>query len=386
MVLLGAGASAEAGIPTTFSMTEQLVTAIDESRYAGHPLSAALHFVCGALLAYDAADGQNPFQGLDVERVFAAIELVAERQSLEVSPFVASWHPAVDAFDNRPQPVPGLFDSQLQDAVLGSESFNSAGKLIANLVKSLTDAAPTGEVYRELATVMLSELRKLIATTPKEASYLSPLIALANGNRSLTIATLNYDVAIEQTSEQAGVACSTGIVEWITAGKWSWPRTGIRLLKLHGSIDWVWERQEHRDGHLPLDAIRITEDAVNETNPPALVFGQRGKLRAEGPFLSLLGEFERHLSDARHLLVIGYSFRDNHVNELIRRWTSEDITRMITVVDPNWPESFRGGSPEDFRQRMDSYLLPPHWDEEQFAPRLEIRREPCSEALEKLAS
>lgn len=81
VVLLGAGASAEAGIPTTFAMTQRLVESINK-RVQIQPLLSTLHFVCGALLAYDAASGKNPFTGLDVERVFAAVELLAERNVL----------------------------------------------------------------------------------------------------------------------------------------------------------------------------------------------------------------------------------------------------------------------------------------------------------------
>jgi hypothetical protein len=47
--------------------------------------------VCGVLLADEGARGESPFAGLDVERVFAAVELLAERDSLEASPFVAAW-------------------------------------------------------------------------------------------------------------------------------------------------------------------------------------------------------------------------------------------------------------------------------------------------------
>ena len=80
-------------------------------------------------------------------------------------------------------------------------------------------------------------------------------------------------------------------------------------------------------------------DGDEGTGRPAVIFGQRGKLRAEGPFLSLLAEFERQLSNAGRLVVIGYSFRDDHVNEIIRRWTADDIARQITVVDPDWDSS-----------------------------------------------
>jgi hypothetical protein len=101
VVLLGAGASQEAGIPMSVAMTSQLVNRIGGGGET-HNLASALHYVCGAILAYDAADGKNPLaQPPDVERVFAAIRLLEERRDLEVTPFVASWHPAVDAWDKH---------------------------------------------------------------------------------------------------------------------------------------------------------------------------------------------------------------------------------------------------------------------------------------------
>ena len=85
LFLLGAGASAEAGIPTTFEMTRRLVEGIEDQ--GGLHYAQVLNFVCGALIAHDAAEeGKSPYEGLDVERVFAAVELLAERRDLEVTP------------------------------------------------------------------------------------------------------------------------------------------------------------------------------------------------------------------------------------------------------------------------------------------------------------
>src|SRR4051794_20670815 len=95
VVLLGAGASKEAGVPTTAEMTERMVRELAEdqmSSYGG--VAAALNFVVGAIIQHDTARGASPYAGLDVERVFSAIELLATRDDLEVTPFVSSWHPA----------------------------------------------------------------------------------------------------------------------------------------------------------------------------------------------------------------------------------------------------------------------------------------------------
>jgi hypothetical protein len=382
IVLLGAGSSREAGVPTTFEMTEKLVKGVGEASRPGDAISSALHFVCASLMAHDAATaGQSPsFAGLDVERVFTAVELLAERRELEITPFVASWHPGVDAWDAASASAPTFFDGELKKAILSSPSFGSAEKLITALVDARTGSAADGAMYRRLAEAMIAQLRELVATTPKDVGYLAPL-AEASRQRGLTIATLNYDLSVEQAAEVSGVPCATGVESWLRTGSWDWPTNGIRLLKLHGSIDWVWADTQHQPGYMPQRAIFLKRELEEgEEWQPALVFGNRGKLRAEGPFLSLLGELETLMRGASHLVIIGYSFRDDHVNEIIQRWTSEDIGRTVTVVDPKWPERFFGDACHEFRATMHEHLIP-YESGPQFPSRLRIVRDTCSEAL-----
>ncbi len=130
--------------------------------------------------------------------------------------------------------------------------------------------------------------------------------------------------------------------------------------------------------------MQVVDDPDARDGQPALVFGQRGKLRAEGPFLGLLAELEKQMSSATQLAIIGYSFRDDHVNELIQRWCQEDIARTILVIDPAWPDTI--GAPEhlasDFRAKLNNYLVP--WadgEDQSFERRLYVQRERCSEAL-----
>jgi len=64
------------------------------------------------------------------------------------------------------------------------------------------------------------------------------------------------------------------------------------------------------------------------------VFGAREKLQAQGPFLDLLAQFSAALQQSQHLVVVGYSFRDEHVNEYISRWVLGDDSRVVTVINP----------------------------------------------------
>ena len=123
-----------------------------------------------------------------------------------------------------------------------------------------------------------------------------------------------------------------------------------------------------------------TPDPENEHREPALVFGQRGKLRPDGPFLSLLAEFESELTTADQLLVIGYSFRDEHVNEVIRRWTLEDSSRTIQIVDPSFSPEFRSFGWELLHSLNPEFPTPPP------PPRVSVQERRASEAFADLSA
>lgn len=342
LVLLGAGASVQAGVPAAFGMTDAIRQRLEGQKHDGVDLGRVLDFVCERLSSHA---GHSV---LDVERVFSAIEMLSERETLEVSPFVEQWSRDVWPWQHG----------------LGEQS---------------SDA-----VYAALRDRMLTELRELVATTWKRTSYLEPLVRFAAHPRRATIATLNYDLSIEGAGEAAGIEVHTGINQWVDSGGWDWPNEGARLLKLHGSIDWAWEDDRPEDGRLPSRYIRQVSAATSGVRAPAMVFGLRGKLRAEGPFLSLLAEFGSHLEMSSRLVVIGYSFRDDHVNQAIRRWTFEDRGRQIILIDPGIPaETPRRSREMPFR---DSLLacLDEGVSDDRSKTTLKLIREPATIGIRRL--
>lgn len=363
VVLLGAGASAEADVPTTFKMTRRLVDAV-AGGYPGSQTAQALNFVCGALVLHDSAQGRSPYEALDVERVFAAVGLLAQRRELEVTPFVSSWQPAVDAWDAPP--LPSLFDRRFLEK-LGSPAADASRNELVKLVRAATGKGD-GRVYERLTADMVRHLVHLIAVQPKSTGYLIPLLRSGQTLGPLTIATLNYDRSIELAAQAEDILVHTGLTEWTKTKTWNWPKRGVRLLKLHGSIDWRWERSPNT----PLRNITVeqTEDPQDDRRPPAIVFGARGKLQVQGPFLSLLSEFELQLGLTDRLIVIGYPFRDQHVNEVIRRWVVDGDAREITIVDPE-------PSRADFVYQLAGHLNPRGSDHR----RLHFLKAPASQGI-----
>src|ERR1700680_2127496 len=93
--LLGAGASAHAGIPTSREMTNAILGRLQGHRSFYNPpeVAAAANAICGAIIGHKSADGTDPYAAIDVEEMFSAVELLAERSSLEIAPFVQTWDP-----------------------------------------------------------------------------------------------------------------------------------------------------------------------------------------------------------------------------------------------------------------------------------------------------
>jgi hypothetical protein len=115
MILLGAGASVDAGIPDAYQMTSDianLANAQAESvEYDAVRTDArrVINFVLGGLLFDLAQANQNPIgSGVNVEDLFATVQLLANRNSLEVAPFVGAWHSMIEALDQIHPPPPDL--------------------------------------------------------------------------------------------------------------------------------------------------------------------------------------------------------------------------------------------------------------------------------------
>jgi hypothetical protein len=149
---------------------------------------------------------------------------------------------------------------------------------------------------------------------------------------------LNYDNTVELAGASAGIGIDTGFQAWSKLGTFKAKAGKVFLLKLHGSINWELSSNKMSIDR-PLPSQSIKEVYLGQENfrqfRPAIVFGGKNKLTVKGPFLRLLQAFDNHLSKADVLWVIGYSFRDEHVNEYIGNWFNNDPNRRINIVNPN---------------------------------------------------
>lgn len=359
ILLLGAGASIEAGVPGAVAMTNTIVERIANDPYT-REYARVLYFVLGGLLFQAGVSGKNPsHSGVNVEELFNAVTLLGERHRLEAAPFIGSWHSLVDEFDTE---MPRVDAGPLYRAIsvgikeqieerLKTDGFGGVPSFphswdFEREIESLLSQQPQsgkGRIFNRVGEKMIQALVDVVWIDKNDrVEYLSSLLELQRKQRRLVIATLNYDNAVELLFRDRGSPdlLSTGIAEWAATGQLDHSRDGVLLLKLHGSID--WEREDSAGQSMPQYKVRKVPESRIKTEgfKPAVVFGGRNKLTADGPFLDLLRAFRNKLQESELLTVVGYSFRDDHINAIISQWLNQDVGHQLRVIDPG----FQSGS------------------------------------------
>lgn len=382
MVLLGAGASVEAQIPNATNMTREMLDAFARNRRLDRH-TEILRFVAAGLLFQKGMGGEDPFREVYIEAVFNAIQLLAERRNLEIAPFVGLWNPVLSDLEDQPLSRSAASDlaRQLQALIDGriAEATRPLAKLLGQIAehgglrisgrlgvemphRGRTDLggqfidsvlAITGniperrrrEFFKETLEWMIRSLTDMAYVKESDrARYLRPLIqSLARGGGA--IATLNFDNAVEAVATDERIELALGIERWSENGVLEFESGKLPLLKLHGSIDWRTENLNAEPPRFPLKrrrTVRVAAPLGERTgHDPAVIFGGRNKLTAEGPFLALFQEFKDRLETAPQLTIIGYSFRDDHINAAIRQWINRQAGSGLRIID--MPEFWSSG-------------------------------------------
>jgi hypothetical protein len=362
LVLLGAGGSVDAGLPTSFGLTRELskASALPEFGRKGgaKELTTALAFAIGTLYQQRGAAGVNPMHKpeVDIEELVDAIDSLAHPELSGMTPFVSGWHPFlrdVDAaHDDRNQMIENFVNGLARALKAKSEpeaaSAREGAETALRLALLLAQPKFASILFKRLKTSILLRTSQILWMKDDEAaartSYLSPLVSSPS---TRCIATLNYDNTIEACARTHGIGLSVGLERYSEHGVVSFSTEAqIRLLKLHGSLDWQFpDSAEERREYPGKRALRFAWQRVPPSDPNwdpnclGIVFG-RQKLQTPGPFLDLLNAFANELATVDRLITIGFAFRDDHINRLIVQFLMRRSTAKLLVVDPSLPEHY----------------------------------------------
>ncbi|WP_446741956.1 SIR2 family protein [Silvibacterium acidisoli] len=322
-LLAGAGLSADAGLPMSVELArrlrEKLLTraatsegtsvAMTEREQAERWL-ALFHFLEGGVRFQEGILNRNPGSPVNIEQIAIAAEELHHRTKNPLAAYAAGWHKRIEDLETR--------DSKLLSSFLDF-------------------------TYRSVE----EELR-----TPKDVSYLEGLKDLCIDGSGLDIFSLNYDLCVESALSAASEKFINGFDE---NGVWSpdsfSSASGINLFKLHGSLDWV-DDPIYGLCSLAYPRHESADTMQGDDTRPHLVFGTAHKLSAKEPFLTLAYNFSRATLKAQILAVVGYSFADEHINQIIDQGMKKNSGLRLIVASPNAAEIVASHSSLDKNPRV----------------------------------
>lgn len=148
IVLLGAGASRPAGVPTAFEMTDRMLALFGDDPLQRHYLRTT-RTIIGALQMASGIRNDGPNSNIDIEQVLSAAKLLGTRFDSELRPFVGAWHPFLEELERTHTAIP--FGDILKTAGANADAE----------IARLSSQRPNGQLFQILIKDLTAKLMQL---------------------------------------------------------------------------------------------------------------------------------------------------------------------------------------------------------------------------------
>jgi hypothetical protein len=170
--------------------------------------------------------------------------------------------------------------------------------------------------------IIVKELEIKAGTDLTAVDFLAAWAGSAIYHLPVELFTVNYDLLLETALERRRIPYFDGFIGALrarfhtelveaTAGKdeESVPAFFVRLWKLHGSVNWLWE-----DKNIVRLGVPVSQGLAAAIYPSDAKYDESRRV----PFVVLQDRFRRALQEPESLVIVaGYSFGDDHLNEMI---------------------------------------------------------------------
>ena len=335
-ILLGAGASVDAGLPTADHLTKVIY---EDLASRDRDAARVFGYVIAKLQTRNARNGASPYADLNVEEVYATLRRYLGKVLDPLSEFVVSWDEVSPGDHVNAQQLAPILERlyEINEGfsgpviALNRDAMSKVDKVLASAQR----VPPSGREVESRLRVYLEALVRRLEVPKGDFEYIDEFVKFCRGN-SVPICTLNYDLLVENSCDSLGIPFDYGLSYWNDAKFIRFHGKGLKLIKLHGSIDW-FENSDNINIYKEKFDYRTIGGAARGSR--GLIFGaQSEKLVPNGPYLQLRSEFQSLLRECSALGIIGYSFADAHLNALIRAWVSTRKSSKLVVLNPAQPD------------------------------------------------
>ena len=206
----------------------------------------------------------------------------------------------------------------------------------------------SGISARDLDIEICKNIYNLITEKEVSANLTAPKkffawLNMQNRDFSKEIFTTNYDLVIEKSLEAIRAPYFDGFVGSYEPFFWQesvetlvrrndLTQNWIRLWKIHGSLSWFWKKRENLKSHKVIRLGKV--DKIEEEKNEIVIYPSKEKydLSRRQPFLVYFDRLKNYLLNGELLFIFtGYSFLDQHINEIIFNCLRQN-NRLSVVV------------------------------------------------------
>jgi hypothetical protein len=215
------------------------------------------------------------------------------------------------------------------------------------------------EICKKIYTIISgSESGTDLSNTKKFLAWLN----IQNKDFTKEIFTTNYDLIIEKSLEEIRVPYFDGFVgsyepfflqESIErfVDKSDLTQNWVRLWKIHGSLNWFWKDNNTTSSHSIVRGSKITD--IEKISNELVIYPSKEKYDSskKQPFVAYFDRLKNTLQNGELLFIFsGYSFSDQHINEIIFNSLRQNNRLSIVVF------FFNDKEVEDLYSESSSYL------------------------------
>lgn len=301
LIFLGAGASMDAGLPDVYRLTKEVRELISndqllEKWISKESLPIFRDLIDDVFRYFRENESTKPRNKGSSEvniNIEDLIKTLYQAGNLEISPFKA----LVSLNDCLNKYSQSYINKDHNNSSYASNIFPFSAQILSNLC----------------AHVLNEKSRTA------EFDYLGKLLDFYKG-QSIILITLNFDLGIESQAQALGIGYKyVGISHQENHDK-----EYLKLIKLHGSLNWKRDKENF-----------FKTSLLSETDEPLIIIGDEDKLKPFDPFFELFYQFQKALVECSRIVILGYSFNDDHVNKAFtNRISMRCSLPEIIVVNP----------------------------------------------------
>jgi hypothetical protein len=206
----------------------------------------------------------------------------------------------------------------------------------------------SGEAAKNLDKEICNQIYGIISDFEEKADLTSPRkffawLNILNREYSKEVFTTNYDLIIEKSLEASQIPYFDGFVGsyepffWQESveqavGKDDTTKNWVRLWKVHGSLSWFW-KQNTADSSQKI--IRVGKfDKAGTSDRELVIYPSKEKYDSsrKQPFIAYFDRLKSFLLSGELLFIFtGYSFSDQHINDIILHCLRQN-NRLFCIV------------------------------------------------------